>query len=555
MDVKKIVTGVISAILILAVCIGIGFYFYGGQDEDLSDYDFTILAVKETTVKSYNSMPVFQKIAKETGLDVYWDDRTNGTQYNNNTDPVGISGIDAIYHSGFSNLKLYDYGRRKRIAAIDEYLNYMPNFSRILSDRPDIKEALTSPDGHIYSLPRVEEMGLKAYPNILFINKNWLKKLIDWNKLPAGLSLTEADLKDGLELTRNQYKNILIEFNNNDMDEKIADSKEVPLAFVSGNWQGNESDLIASFGIPENREHKTIVNDKITFTIEDEKWYEAIVELNDWYRQGLIRAVSFDDKQGQDVFIANGQDGQYGSFYWWEKSTVVQDDDAYIIVKPLIDDKTGKRYVGLSNEQEIEAGECVILSSCSDKATLLSYFDKFFEPEYSAQLNYGSIESGAFLSQKTDGMLIPNDDHGVQSADDFRMKNAPYGVVYLPTTVWDNYKLPDGAEGDKWTNKVQMESRAKLRTELLEQYVKPFTFEGARSIPNLNYTQEELNTLNTAESSLSKNIRGWMINSIRDNPPSKDDWRKFLSTNENYISTIKELNQRAYDRYLSATKD
>ena len=89
------------------------------------------------------------------------------TQYNNNTDPVGIKGIDAIYHSGFSNLKLYDYGRRNRIVAIDKYLNSMPNFSKILKDRTDIAEALKSPDGHIYSLPRVEEMGLKQYPNII----------------------------------------------------------------------------------------------------------------------------------------------------------------------------------------------------------------------------------------------------------------------------------------------------------------------------------------------------------------------------------------------------
>ena len=53
-----------------------------------------------------------------------------------------------------------------------------------------------------------------------------------------------------------------------------------------------------------------------------------------------------------------------------------------------------------------------------------------------------------------DGKLIPNDDHGEQSADDFRMKNAPYGVVYLTENEWEN--------------NVQMESRAVLRLERLE---------------------------------------------------------------------------------------
>lgn len=539
MSVKRIVLSIITVILCVAILIPLFFYFQSGGKTDSDEYDFTILAVKENTVKSYNSMPIFQKLAKQAGLEIYWDDRTNATQYANNTDPVGMSGIDAIYHSGFSSLKLYDYGRRGRIAAIDEYLKYMPNFSKILSERPDIKEALTSPDGHIYSLPRVEEMGLKAYPNILFINKNWLKKLIDENKMPTGVNLSEADLSDGLSLTRNEYKLILQAFRDNDMDGNIPDTNEIPLAFVSNNWQGNESDLIASFGVPENRDHKTIVNGEVVFTIEDENWFKAIYEINNWYNQGLIRSSAL--TQDQDTFLALGQDGRYGSFYWWEKDTVVADSDAYIIVQPLIDDETGKRYVGLSNEQEVEAGECVILSSCSDKATLLSYFDNFFEPENSAQLNYGSIESGAFLAQKQNGKLIPNDDHGSQSADDFRMRNAPYGVVYLTEEVW--------------RDSVEMESRAKLRLEQLNEYVKDYTFEGACSIPNLNYTQDELNSLNTYESTLGKNIISWMTNAIRGGtPPTRESWQSFLSTNRNSINTVKSLNQIAYDRYLEATK-
>ncbi|MDE5855567.1 MAG: hypothetical protein K2H06_00820, partial [Anaeroplasmataceae bacterium] len=379
----------------------------GKTSANTDEHDFTILSVKEDAVKDYNSMPVFQKLAKETGKDVYWIYNTS-VQYSNNPDPVGISGIDAIYHSGFSNLKLYNYGKRNRIVAIDKYLKSMPNLSRILEERPDIKEALTSPDGHIYSLPRVEEMGLKAYPNLLFINKKLLASMIQSGTMPVK-SLKEADLVDGLDLSRNEFKEILRVFNKMD--------GIVPLNFVSNCWQGNESDLIASFGVPENREHKTIIDGKITFTITEEAWFNAILELNSWYSEGLIRSASF--TQDQDTFLAKGQNGSYGAFYWWEKETVVAHPEDYIIVKPL-KNSDGNRYVGVSNELEIEKGACVILDSCHDKAGLLSYFDKFFEPEYSAQLNYGSIEAGAFKSEKVDNKLIPNDDHGVQSADDFR---------------------------------------------------------------------------------------------------------------------------------------
>ncbi len=529
---KKIVIGVSAAVLWL-VCVVLFVLFAMGGGTN-AEHQFTVLTVKEDAVKDYNSMPVFRELAQETGIDVNWVYNTSA-QYSNNTDPVGTKGIDAIYHTGFSNLKLYDYGRRGRIVAIDEYLDSMPNFSRILTARPDIAEALKSPDGHIYSLPRVEEMGLKAYPNILYINKKWIEQLIDANALPANVQLTKEQLKDGLDLYRSEYEALLEQFKARDL---AGGGKTVPLTFVSGNWQGNESDFIASFGVPENREHKTVVNGKITFTVEDEKWFDAVAEMQDWCSRGLISTSSFDQDESQ--FLARGQDGRYGSFYWWEKDTVLAKEfrDDYIIVLPLKDDD-GNRYVGVSNEQEVEKGECVILSSCEDKEGLLSYFDKFFEPDYSAQLNYGSVKSGAFLPNKVDGKLIPNDDHGEQSADDFRMRNAPYGVVYLTEEVWQN--------------SVQMESRAQLRLNNLNDYVKPYTFEGVQSIPNLNYTQQELLDLNTHEFSLSNNIASWYTQAVvGDAAPTKASWLNLLSVNRDSLEAVKSINQAAYDRYLLA---
>ena len=137
------------------------------------------------------------------------------------------------------------------------------------------------------------------------------------------------------------------------------------------------------------------------------------------------------------------------------------------------------------------------------------------------------------------GKLVPNDDHGEQSADDFRMKNAPYGVVYLAKETWDNY--------------VEMESRAKLRLSDLENYVKEYTFAGATSIPNLNYTYEELTTLNTYESSLGNNIASWYTGCITGgSTPTRESWQNFLNTNKDSIDTVLRLNQAAYNRYIEA---
>lgn len=98
-----------------------------------------------------------------------------------------------------------------------------------------------------------------------------------------------------------------------------------------------------------------------------------------------------------------------------------------------------------------------------------------------------------------------------------------------------------------------MESRAVLRLERLENYVKPYTYEGAQSIPNLNYTAEELNELNTYESSLTNNILNWMTTAIISvDAPSYESWQSFLSENRTSIDAVKRVNQAAYDRYAEA---
>ena len=98
-----------------------------------------------------------------------------------------------------------------------------------------------------------------------------------------------------------------------------------------------------------------------------------------------------------------------------------------------------------------------------------------------------------------------------------------------------------------------MESRAKLRLENLEGYVKEYTYPKATSIPNLNYTQDELVTLNVYESSLANNVASWYTNSITNGgTPSKESWQNLISVNSESIARVLEINQAAYDRYMSA---
>ena len=508
------------------------------------DNVFEIIAPKNSMADSYKDMQILSDIAEQAGVEIEWENLTSSAYGTQKTTIMANRSKwpDAIYHAGFTNRELIQYGSsRNYIVAIDKYLDYMPRFKEILESRPDIKAAIQSPDGHIYSLPRIEEMGLKAYPNILFLNKTWVAKLIDNNSL--SFSLTKQDLKDGLSLTRNQYKEILTQFKANDMNGNGNKNDEIPLSFVSGNWQGNESDLLASFGIPENKDHKTIINGEVKFTCQDSTWRKAISEISTWYGAGLIDASVFEDSQ--DAFLAKGKNDangnpKYGSFYWWELETVVSPDqyDDYVVVQPLIDDETNKRYVGVSNELEIEKGVAVIFSKCDNIPLLCSYFDKYYEPYNSAQINYGP--KGVVFEEELDenNMLVTKALPEGVTTDELRLKYAPMGAICLTENEWENY--------------VHMEPRAKLRLERLEAYVKPYTYEGATSIPNISYTLEEINDLARYETNLGTAITEFFGSALMNGRAISDaEWNAFQTKLTNAgIETVKSINQAGYNRLI-----
>ena len=509
-----------------------------------NDVSFRVISSKNSLALDYKDMLVFKNLDKSTNVHVNWENISESSYETQKSLILSSPNRypDAIYHAGFSNKELIQYGTSRHvITAIDEYLDYMPNLKAILEKRPDIKSALQSPDGHIYSLPRIEEMGLKAYPNILFINKEWIGKLIDGNKL--SFSLSKDQLKDGLKLTIGQYKEILTKFKENDMNGDGSKSDEIPLSFVHGNWQGNESDLIASFGIPENMDHKTIVNDKVIFTCQDTKWRNAVSELSLWVKDGLIEKAAFEDSQ--DTFLAKGKVNskgieKLGSFYWWEMETVISESEQknYITMQPLVDDATNKQYVGVSNLQEVEKGECVIFNNAKNKEVLLTYFDRFFDPYVSAQINYGPIGI-VYEEELQDGKLVNKQVPDGMTTDELRLKNAPLGVIYL--------------SDEAWKNNVVMEPRAVLRLERLNNYVKPYTYEGARAFPNISYTLDEINKLAMYETNLGDVIGAqfiaWML---QGSAITDDQWNSFQEKLVKAgVEEVKKINQDGYNRFLA----
>ena len=506
------------------------------NEQGAKDIAFNVYSSKNASALDYNDMKIMQDLFEATNVRVSWEN-VSETVYSTQKALIFSNKDnrpDAIYHAGMSAGEIIRYANRKTILPISDYLQYMPNFSKILEDRPDIKQQITNvQDGKIYSLPRVEEMGLLQNPNLLFLNKNWTAKVI---QAGAVTGLTTDDLKDGLRLTSAQMEQILTYFKNNDMNGDGKSTDERPLNFVYNNWQGNQCDLYGMFGLNDNLEHRVIKDGKVFYTVTDDKFKEATNYIANWVSKGLIDSVSFE--QSQDNFLANGKGAEkYGAFYWWESETVVSHPENYIVCQPLIG-PNGDQTICVSNNPEISTGELIVFSDCKNPQVLLTYFDRYYAPEISAQINYGPV--GIVYEEERDenGMLVNKPVPEGKTVDEIRLQNAPLGICYLNDYAWKNV--------------VNMEPRAKLRSQRLEKYATPFVPESVTPVPNLQFSLEELNVLSQYETNVNDYIKTNLITWLTKGGVTDAKWNAFKTelTGKVGLDKIQKVFQAAYNRYI-----
>ena len=507
------------------------------NEKGAEELSFSIYSSKNASALDYNDMKIMQDLFASTNVNVFWENVSESvySQQKNLIFGNADDRPDAIYHAGMSSGEIIKYAKRKVLVPISDYLEYMPNFSKILEERPDIKAQLINvEDGKIYSLPRIEEMGLLQNPNLLFLNKIWAQAAIEAG---AVTGLTAADLTDGINITAAQMEQILTYFRDNDMNGNGDAADERPLSFVYNNWQGNQCDLYGMFGLNDNLEHRIIVDGKVTYTVQDVRFKEATNFIANWVTNGLIDQVSFE--QSQDNFLANGKGLEtYGAFYWWESETVVSNPENYIVCNPLVG-PNGDQTVCVSNNPEVGTGEVIIFSNCANVEVLLAYFDRFYAPEISAQINYGPI--GIVYEEEKDasGMLVQKEVPEGMTTDELRLQNAPLGIIYLSDYAWNNV--------------VHMEPRAQLRLERLGLVAAPFIPEGVEPCPNLQFTLEELNTLSNYETNLNDYIRTNLIGWLLKGGVSDAQWDAFQNdlNGKVQLAAIQQVYQAAYDRYIS----
>lgn len=214
---------------------------------------------------------------QNTNLDIEWQMLSPATSEERIQLMLSTGDLpDAILGYGFSYSQVTQYAIGDGLFyPIDELLDYCPNFSALLEERPDYKAALSTSEGKFYGFPQLMDGGYSC-PTRFFINVDWL-----------------AALDMELPTTLDEFYDVLCAFRDNDMNGNGDATDEIPFG---GSWSEGYSErswILPAFGLAV-RGNENLGLDysgeepSVVFAPRTEAYKDYLTYMNKLWNEGLL---------------------------------------------------------------------------------------------------------------------------------------------------------------------------------------------------------------------------------------------------------------------------
>lgn len=247
-----------------------------------SPINITIAGVREDGFVPFEQCNAFKELEGQTNVKVTWLDWPQSQQKEKRNLAFASGDLPDAFYGSWSLDKpdVVKYGGEGLLLPLNDYLNetYMPNFSRILKERPELMTALAVPTGEIYVLPTLNENGVSQTNDTMVINKEWLEKV--GKPMPA----TTDELFDVLMAFKEAG-----DLNGNGKDDEIA------LSFRYGEGNTGLFGLMGFTGIVyNNKNSRMAMKDGVpVFAPATDEYKEYLTYLNKLYVNGLLDREAF----------------------------------------------------------------------------------------------------------------------------------------------------------------------------------------------------------------------------------------------------------------------
>ncbi|GLX68816.1 extracellular solute-binding protein [Paenibacillus glycanilyticus] len=193
------------------------------------------------------------------------------------------------YIDQFSQADLLKYGKQGVIVPLNDLIDkYAPNIKAAMESNSDLKTLNTAPDGKIYGLVAYTQCFHCSYPNKMWINTDWLKKLnLDMPTTPE------------------EFKKVLEAFKTQDPNGNGA-ADEVPLSGSTEEFGVRVLPfLMNGFVYDDDRNYLNMSGGKVESAAIKPEWKQGLAYVKSLYDEGLIDPGAF--TQNAEAFKKIGE--------------------------------------------------------------------------------------------------------------------------------------------------------------------------------------------------------------------------------------------------------
>ncbi|WP_010272790.1 extracellular solute-binding protein [Paenibacillus senegalensis] len=467
------------------------------------------------TGSNWNELETFKEINEGTNVNIEWElsPASDWGEKRNLMLAAARDLPDVMLKVSASDV--VTYGSQGIFIPLEELIDkYAPNLTNFLELYPEVRGAITAPDGHIYSLPLANMAEYKrSEGNILWISKTWLEKVN--MEMPT---------------TTDEFRDVLRAFK--------AAGMEIPLTGIYNGGQYGFGFLYGSFGTLDQR--FIVKDDEVQFTRATDEYKEVIKYLHSLYSEGLIDREAFSLESSQMLSkLSAGSEPTIGAFLGWSPDQITGVDYNWDYDSPIVPfvGPDGHQAAGYMNAQ-IDVGIFAITSNNQHPEATIRWVDRAFEPEMSFKLRQGPNR----VKKLPDGTyeIIPEPEGF--SAGEWRVKETPYnsfvyGFTNEQQELLDVTNLKAGhldPDSPEWY-------------EIRKPYLKPWIY------PRVLFSNEQYNGINRYETdivSYTDQMAGeWITRG-----GIEEQWDTYIKTlHQMGLEDYVNIYQTAYDNYLQAT--
>lgn len=276
------------------------------------------------------------------------------------------------------------------IIPLEDYITAenTPNIHAILEADPDLRELITAPDGHIYTLFTNNAYDLGAVKQKLWVNRHFYEKYT-------------AETGCGLPETTVEFEAMLQYFATHDMN---GDGVINEIPYIGRNGVDGMYNLFGSF-LPANSNSNAYgcyINDAgvLCFSYTADEFKDALAYVQNLYAQGLISPDTFTISSEERYIYTSGSRGSVRAGVVADASVaqVVQlsnEPDAmtytdYIPLPPL-EGPNGVRTITSSGETLVALRNAITIH-CEDPLTAMKWLDAGYSETARMYAVYGGLE-------------------------------------------------------------------------------------------------------------------------------------------------------------------